>query len=851
MPVQQARDLGFRGIDLGIDAAKSRALVLGDGVRFDKVGVLKARLGRKRAGLDFPYEGYGTSGDYVENVPQVIASDRVRGYVPYFDQRIVTRAPQILDDTSFNDSITGASPLPWTAGSGWSFTSDSHPYLPSRVTYTHSGAGNLTQAASAFLSQARPGKIYKLEYTILTSTFSGTLQLTTTFASPAFSLSTTVGPHSYVFFSHPTSITAFTLDVTVSTSGAFTLTSLSLREFEQNGAHIIPERMNLVYKAGTEVVMNNGAALTGDKTFGSRDTRAQLTVHGGAVYITDESSKPKLLRRLPVEEQAYLDKVLYDVRPAMDWPTESTGFPDVVASSPGGFNLPAGTYRFRVAVENKFGDESQASLPGSAFVDKNTARQRFVVSWAGMVGGFPTEAVKVRLYVQFTADGTASQEPSAYTFIKNYPLTYKSNAADPTGSMRYEFGVHSRLSINEILRETFGAPPRFRAFTIVDSIGYGIPAPDFITVEDVISKGETVNTTGTFNAGGPFNPRLTVKIASKRVDNTAYKRMRVDPSMLMVSLPGEPFAMHRFIRFGDGGEVGVALWRIGHKVAILTNADILVYDPATDQLERTFSEVGTSARDSVQDTEGGVVFLGGDFVPRNWNGALVDHNFRELAPVFQQEDFQGAYKRFDRQFASQVTSTYGNSRLFMCYPVATNPGPATANTIAADSGGERNLAVLDTQHGRKDWTIDRSGYEEVRWVPELARLLAVNESGEFYYIEEGLVDENVLTSPDSAIAWRAQTWLFASAEGQPGRFYRLAIEYDSKGTDLTVIVTVDGVAELTQSFVLNSTVRTRRVFPLPGTFKGRYLSVEFQGTVGTGRPEVYDVQIESRLRGVF
>lgn len=93
------------GLDLGTDPAKTTRLQLADGVRFLEAGALHSRNGRVRAGLEFPSEGsaidnariglYGANVDvtdpYVETIPFMQAVDRVRGFTPYYDQRLEMR----------------------------------------------------------------------------------------------------------------------------------------------------------------------------------------------------------------------------------------------------------------------------------------------------------------------------------------------------------------------------------------------------------------------------------------------------------------------------------------------------------------------------------------------------------------------------------------------------------------------------------------------------------------------------------------------------------------------------------------------------------------------------------------
>ena len=93
-PIDQERRIGVRGLNLSADPAQlgEGALTLADGVRYFEDGAAFSRGGRVQAGLSFPYEGFtgGSTGlfVYTDTVNHFRATGRVRGFAPFYDQRI-------------------------------------------------------------------------------------------------------------------------------------------------------------------------------------------------------------------------------------------------------------------------------------------------------------------------------------------------------------------------------------------------------------------------------------------------------------------------------------------------------------------------------------------------------------------------------------------------------------------------------------------------------------------------------------------------------------------------------------------------------------------------------------------
>jgi hypothetical protein len=156
---------------------------------------------------------------------------------------------------------------------------------------------------------------------------------------------------------------------------------------------------------------------------------------------------------------------------------------------------------------------------------------------------------------------------------------------------------------------------------------------------------------------------------------------------------------------GNGSEIIVGLAPLGTSCVIFTNERIHVFDPESESIRTVPSSVGCISRDAITPTERGIRFVATDGIPRLFNGALVEEVADELLPIFDRDDYQGAYLPFDKSNGQEIVGTYGDRKFFMVYPVSAagnlfKPGQDIA------SGIDRDLAVGASRVARRfgQWT---------------------------------------------------------------------------------------------------------------------------------------------------
>lgn len=853
MPVETRKPLGLGGLNLGADPAQARnALVIANGARYDIAGVITGRLGRKRLGLEFPYEGLGVASDYVQTIAHLKSPDRTRGIGAFYDQRIVMRPPETLSEGEFDTT------LKWSRTGDFNFATDENALRV--AAYAHStGIGTITQTVADFLSPAFGSSTYALEYTI---TFNDTpagssfaLRLLSGFANQDIVLPFGIGRYRIEFTS-------------AAVPGNFVIRGTSILSVPPAGIDIgnvslklvapalisVPQRLNFVYKFADKLYLNDSYAgsadliLQGDGTFNNLTTRAKIVARSDAVFVVDPANKPKIMRRLPVNSQRFLKRVKYKaIQCGIDYPQSDKDRCRAAFSTDATKRLQPGVYRFRTALENEFGDVSEPSLVSREVVV--VTNQFATVSMPAIPSTMPgSQVTRWRVYVSFHPGSVdTSAVPATLVLTATEPTEFKYWKSIATSVAQVQFTGADALAITDHPGMTagHGAPPKYRDFMILNDVGYGIAEPDTIKREVAVTEG----------TGAPLLPSVDSRenqfsFQHARLDLTTVKEIDVDPTYLFISPPGEPQYARHLLRFCSGDEVGIGLSHIGDSPVILTNLGIIVYFPAERALKRTPSEIGCLSRDSIKRTERGIRFMGTDGIMRLFNGATVDEIADELLPVFSKEDYRGYYPKFDRGFAHEATGENGNHKFFMSYPV-TRSSSTVPGKPEIDSTPERNMLVGDTsKQGRTTWAIDTTGYEQLLWLGRESRMAAVDFDGSFYFIEEGFGDQgNGVPDrpPPLEIACR---WFGATTKS---RFTAIKVEIDTKGKDVTLVCQVDSLTDATREFTLNTTGRQDFERNLPAHFKGLYLEARISGATDptAGRPEIFDIKVESVPFGGF
>lgn len=840
MSTEIRKPLGLFGLDLSVDPAQGRGLVIADGVRYTEDGSIWSRLGRKRFGLSFPYEGVGNAEDYVETISHFQAPGKLRGISAFYDQRIETRSQEHLNNGSFD------------SGSQWT-TANDFSIAGGKLLYVRGvGNGSVQQAVVDLKNPIVPGASYEFIYTVLANAVTVTVFQIVGFPGggvpeTVVDLPFTAGTRHRVTFVANENPTIFFVQLVTSAGTTMELDDFQLRQI---GPTIIPpQRLNFVYKVASKIYLNNSTPgdgtgiIDGVLSLDNPKTRAKIVTYGDKAFIIDPDSRPLILRRRPVEEQDQFQRVRYDLRNCgINWPRHTTDVPVVAAGSG---TLPSGIYRYRVQLENKMGDQSSMSLgtTQNAFVpgtSQHTISRPEIP--ADLLSG-PNAATHWRLYVSFAAASAATSfvpqtEPSAFVFWQRLPLS--------TTSAIFDKPEFDRIVANtELATFEFGAPPKLIDFAIVNGISYGIAAPDVIARETVLLSGdERPAGFGTTVVFGAFRgARIPVHFSTTFFDNTEIKEIRVDSSQLFIGRPGEPQYMeHRFSIAEAAGEIGVGLFPMGDKMVVFTNKDVIIFDGASFSQRRTHAGVGLHSRDSIEKTERGLRFLGTDLIPRIFNGATVEILDRELEPVMAQEDYRGFYKSLDERFPDEVSVAAGDGSYYLNYPVVSEEEtPATV---------EKNIAIANQKSGRK-WSIDRTSYQEILWLGRESKLIGVAPDGFFYRLETGFIEEDPLGS-------RAPLYVLGVRWfGQPdGRrrvvFKEIEIEVDTRGAPQVLACQVDANPSLSIEF--DVTTDGRQIFKkrLPPHFRGLYLEARLSGQTGsqTGRVRLYDVRVETVSEGV-
>ncbi len=800
MALEAEKRIGVQGLNLASDPAQLSPgwLEVADGIRYVEVGAAHSRLGRRFVTLDFPADDPYGSDIGVQNIPIFQADTRVRGFTPFYDQRLETRFPPLTVVSTHGSDLFTISGL----------TVQPPLRIGDRVRFGTTGTVPTGLSVSA-------------DYYVrgVVATVIIFLATDSTLATP----------------------------VTWSTDGTGTHTLTKIGELFN-----LPQRLNFLYKQGTEFKMNRDwdGQVFGSRTFTSPNTRAKFVPYKDRVYIIDESTPPKVFRRRPLALQSYLGVVQYQVdRLGLVYPTSTSQTVTLAKSSDAPVAIGTGTYAFRIALENASGDvsnptlESKTSIAGTA-VDPVT--QKITVTWTHLLTTFPADVTKVRIYVQYAATTQGTGAPTTQTSPSEYVYIASVDAA--TGTFDYKSVHHYTVHNDPGMDPTRGAPPKLKDMIIVNDIAYGIAVPDIVYRESINVSGARriagyvqIAPAPTGHSVGPRSYNYAI------YDNGIIVEQRTDSSDLWISSPGEPDCMDNVIPIASGGETGVGLARLGTSVVIFTNIGIKVYDPASQELRTVPVGVGCLSRDTIAEVDGGILFLGTDGVPRIFNGASFSEVADEIAPIFEREDYSGYYQHFDKANAQEVSVTAAHGDFYVSYPVSATPTFAKPDSVI-DSGFNRNMAVGNRSHaGRTRWSIDSNGYESVHWLGRESRLLAIDTQGYFYWIEESDVDD--APNGQEFIQYRMALRWFGE-NGLQSQFYALALDLDANGNTMTCDTQVDGLPSVSYETSVTTTARDERKFLLPSKFKGRYLQVSLYGTAES-RIAFYGLIDEKARRGEF
>jgi hypothetical protein len=836
-----------QGLNLGADPAQTAGLIAADGLRYDESGILTSRPGRKLLSLDFPDEGHGTdTAKYVENIPHLVASaGGVRGYAEFYDQRIYGEAAEVLRNGDFEDFPgDGQDAKYWSRTGGWIDAQGAALY-----DQASGSPGLLTQATADFWHENPSGAVeYELTYSI--AVINGTapaLQIDAGFAAVATPLANTDGTHKTRFVAAATP-TDFVIRATSGVIGRIYLDAVSLRRVKLFGVGNIPQRLNVLYKdKDGHIYLNEDKAgvspyIEGTPDFEDPSSRVKFVQFGRDVYIIDEYTRPKVFSRKLPQDQEHAERVRYEIRNASyNWPKLNSPRPLLtIGTGAGPFFLRSGYYTFRVQFQDRRGVVMAPSLARTVNINQGV-EEYIKIDYNHLLGDPELADVEwASVFYQYTDTSVQQTDPSAYWLLwrqrvgeTRYPLS------DTANQTRLYPSDLEKGSSKPTLTSSAGAMPKLIDFKVVNGIGYGIAAYDTI-FREVTRAGQ-----GTPNRELPSG--IIPEGEQKSYDNTEIQEIQVNPTILMVSEPGEPYRMERWYPIADGNQVGVGLSSLGEVVYVHTNQGVHAFTDDPPTFKRVPTGVGLLVRDSLQEDERMVRFMGADAVPRLFNGAIVEESATELLPVFDQEDYEGFYQPFDRSNAKQVSSASGKRRYFLNFPTAPNGGAVQHKAGGAASNA---LAIADMARGRALWSIDRVSYEQIMWLGRESRLSGVDNNGRFYFLEEGFEDEHAIgESTSSPRFWGAVRW-FGRA-GATTRFFQVSLEADTKGTDVTLKCQVDKNPDLQIEFTVNTTSRKRLDFYLPGYFKGLYLDTLFNGSTTTaGRVRISDVKVDMERLGV-
>lgn len=595
-----------------------------------------------------------------------------------------------------------------------------------------------------------------------------------------------------------------------------------------------PQRLNFVTKSQGRLYLNNDpdTYLAGDPFFVDASTRCKIISYGDKLYIIDQGSKPKVLQRLPKEDQAYGQRVKYDIRNmGVNWPLTTTPRPTITTTpdvSGNRFSLPEYIYRARITLVNKFGIESNPSL--SKTIHEFGRLDRLLrVGWSNADFPAGTNAVsKVRVYISYELVKSNAVEPSAFFFAIEVASSVTTVDLGGFSVIQGPIGPLDSSAQNTYLIPGFGAPPKLRDATIINGVLYGICDIDEVARESDIGQGE---------ARQLHLPRVP---NSQLRENTVMRGRRFDPSYMVIGRPGEPEHQFAWEQFCQGSEVGIGICALGQNPVIFTNQGIKVWDVESEAIRDTPAEIGAISRDSIRKTERGIRFVGTDRIPRLFNGATVEEVADELSPIFDDAAYVGDYLQFDRDNPQEICCAAGNRRFYMTYPVA--PAGSISNpTKTMDSAGMRNLAVADESRGRAEWAVDRYGYESVHWLGRENRMLAFDMNGYAYFIEESMTDAVPGGTQLIAVDWKFRK--FWGSNGMEGQFFRFAIDIDTGGSAVNVVFQVDDNPGLTFTYAIQTSGRRELKHGLPPHFWGRYITIEFAGVLDPSRLLVYNQRV--------
>ena len=894
MTIQDSKDTGLNGLDLGTNPTKTNHLLVADGVRFEEAGSVITRPGRSLVNLDFPYEGYGTASDYEEHI-QGLKPGASRGMGAMYDQRITTTQSEILADGNFtNENQEDA----WALSQTSDATMTQHPvegYLrfyiapgvgPGPWIPALDGTGTAEQVLADMASPLLPNTKYLLRYavhvvsnevdipptlTLLSTGPIANVPMNSTSGSWQVEFTTGAAPTSIKFYFYAIDIQFFPVDIHLTTVSIFPV------DEESPAVERIPQRLNVLWKEAGTIHFNkkNDEAVSAphsENVLEDDRTQAKFLVNGTNVIVVDESSVPRILRRKPLREQNFLKRTEYQWgKMGIKWPVATTPRPNVRPGYVSDAAFPqflTGTYRFRICLVDKWGNFSSPSLPIQLYVPPSpsyngkTGVEVFYIYWNHMIGSWEQEVddPKVNIYQSFAAGVFAEETPSAYRLIASVP--WDNVLGVDTGGISYTLSLNRMSQQAPYWEPSNGHPPRLADGIMVNDTFYGIAMPDIIHREVTLSQQDRSG--GGLSYGGGQVPRHG-DIQSVLLPDyvTAVKEIQVDSSFFFFGEAGLLSSLQHWVRIGRGSEIGVGLAQAGSDVVVFTNQAVYVWDVSDRAMRRVHSKVGCAARDSIQETEQGIRFMGSDGIPRLFNGATVEEVSNEIRPLFRKADYRGYYQSYDGRYPRSISSAYGQGTYYLNYPTTANPGGTPKPEIPDVDPDNFDLATAREVGESLKWSIDtQSAYRHLNWLGRESRLFAVDADGFAYYIDETVgdavaveVSPGVVTAGQRAIDMTMRWRWISGARGLEAHFFRLRLDVNTRGFDLLVTVTVDQDNDLSASFTINTDKRDAIDTTLPPHFKGRFLELTISGSfLSTGndkRPEFFDFFVETEQRGEF
>jgi hypothetical protein len=623
----------------------------------------------------------------------------------------------------------------------------------------------------------------------------------------------------------------------------------------------IPQRLNFLEKTGSRLEFNGDYAgsgsgvIDGNGGFESINSRAKFVVYGDRAYAVDDKTPMKVFRRKNKADQTYLARIKYAVRNAgIKWPTAGTSDaadltqkPTATASGAGNPTLGFATFRFRIVIEDEFGIQSSPSMFVAYTHASGDTKTTVTVKWDTIYSTFPAEVqasptkYKVRLYCQITLTSSTDLEPSAYRYIRS---SVDTDAAARAAGIVFDVNDQVDMQNRDLMLMDASAPPILTDMCVVDDIAYGASSLDVVYRE--VPEGQQV---GTFIERYSNRAPGAFLIKTKLLSKTKISAINVNRSYLFFSNPGEPEYMYHWRQVGNGTEIIVGVVPLGKVCVILTNQGVYTYSAIEDEMHTGFARVGCIARDTIVATENGIRFVGTDGIPRLFNGATVDEVADEMLPIFDRDDYQGDYSKFDSGNAQEVVGTYGDRKFFMLFPASNNPSGYKPGH-EADPSVPRYMAIGDSSRGPTRWSLDRApSWESIYWLGRESRMLAIDAQGYHYFIEEGLTDEQPagddFTNPTFAVKARR-----FSAGGVQGQFYKVKLDVNTQGETVSLFAQMDDMPAVTYQVNFSTTRREEVIIDLPANFKGRYMDLRLSGSVAA-RFQLFGILPEVVTRGVF